>query len=541
MSDESSLKLFNKTVVQEPSSGVFLLTGIRQLLRVLDIGLVVPELVACDGECIAQFTEASLPTLQSIQGYPVVPVLLELKTDVNSGNNVYPASAIKAIHFESTDALEDYQARGFQNVPNGLFDFSVIAALFEQGQGDESTAILAKMDRKGLKEHYRRHDVFAGLLRICILQSEKAAPLREQLELAASKSRDDDISGLFDAWVQTCIADDLLNAADAALLTSYLQELSERDIDEGWSSIEVLEALADRIPDASKTLESFQKWYQYSKAVISNEKELLNLTDEGDIGLRAMLLHLLNPDVEAVERMAQRDPAPGPKVLAMATTLAATRLGFAPLDAADKQSFPGAYYLVSDLVAAFINRQPFDLGALEQTETSEGAITLNWHGELVNQFSAIQSVENEAEEGIQESPQTYLSLSDIEAVAKGLEGVGTAEIDDGQLILSLTRAAVKPLPKQATFSLILSGQVVLFTSRLLDLSVKSQKAKLTGKRMMAALIYQTGQGRDFRFNTIDGDHFSAQISLPEPIDQSGLQTALQRLFDCHTWMKTTIK
>ena len=541
MSDNANLELFNEPMnknLQDPS---YLLTGVRQLLRMLDIGLIVPELVACIGERIALFDQNTLLTLQSIEGYPNVPVLLELQTNAPVNIKVYPASTVKTIHFATVDALEDYRARVFQNVPNGLFNFSVTPDLFKHGEGRESKAQLNKIDRGALKECYRRHDVLAGLLRAFIITAVKPNELKSLLELMASYSQANDVSAAFNCWVQSCIANDILKADDTGLLSNYLQVLSERDIDEGWSSAEVLEALVGRLPETIVNLDSFQTWYRYSKAVISNEKELITLTDEGDVNLRALLLHLLNPDSDAIERMAQRDPAPGPRVLAMAAMLAATRLGFAPLDASDKQAFPGAYFLVSDLVAAFINSHPFDLSPMQQENESAGRITLNWRGELVNHFVATHEHEVESTDGIQEHPPSYFSLTDIGQMATELNEVESVIINNGELTLTLTMLAAKPLPKHATFSVRQSEQVVFFYSRLLDLSVKSQKAKLTGKRAQAALSYQTNQGNDFRFNIVEGDYLSAQVQLMSPVDQQVLHATLKRLLDCHTWMKTTIK
>lgn len=541
MSDESNLGLFHEQVEEQPPAPIYLLTGTRQLLRLLDIGLIVPELVACNERKIFTVGKEGLSKLDAVKGYPAVPVILELKVDSADDWVVHPASAIQEIHFAKADDLEDYQARGFQNVPNGLFTFTISPKLFVPRDGPQTSACLSKIDRGELKENYRRYDVLAGLLWSYIAQSRDSSTVEVFLKSTADLSQVDDISAAFDNWVQSCIDSGLLNTDEGILLTSYLQLFSEQDIDEGWASAAMLEALAERLPESVKRLQTFQKWYRYCKNVIGNQKEIVTLTDEGDVSLRAILLHLLNPDSEAIERMALRDPAPGPRVLSIAASLAAARLGFAPLDASSKETFPGAYYLVSDLVAAFINKQIFELGSLQQATESAGSTILNWRGGLVNRFSASPTVATDTDSGIQEPTPPSFELTDIEQLTNSLHDVESVAISDGELKVTLTKVAAKPLPKQAAFSIMLSDDAAHFSSRLLNLSVKSQKAKLTGKRTLAALLYQTEQGKNFQFNTVEDDCFSAQVELAGPVDQQALQQALRSLLDCHAWMKTTIK
>jgi hypothetical protein len=240
--------------------------------------------------------------------------------------------------------------------------------------------------------------------------------------------------------------------------------------------------------------------------------------------------------------MGQRSPAPGAKVLAIAGALAGARLGFSPSDAAAKNAYPGAYHLISHLIAAFINRKKQDLKPLVIDHGMSLDATMNWHGQLVNNYITSDISDSTQQQIINEEPQSYISLSDIEQIAIKLVEVDSCAINENQLELILTKPAAKPLPKQVTFSINTdSERGFIFNSRLLDLSIKSHKSKLTGKRTLAALVYQTEQGSTFRFETKEEEHFSAQIILTQEISQQTMQTALKRLLDCHTWMKTTIK
>jgi hypothetical protein len=542
MTDDSTPDMFNAGVVEKSLDPVYLLTSVRQLLRILDIGLVVPELVACIEDAIAVFSTEQLPALNTLEGYPAVPVLLELKFGTTKPKSVYPASTIKTIHFASQGELEDYHARGFENVPNALFNFEVTPAIFDERSQASLEASLPKIDRSALRQNYRQYDVLAGLLWNTIAQAEDTDEVTSLLQSLVSHSVTDDVAGALSSWVQHKADTGNLPFEDTGLMVTYLHLLGERDIDEGWASAEVLEELASQASASVADSEVFQKWYRYSKAVINNDKELRTLTDDGDVLLRAILLHLLNPDAEAIERIALRDPAPGIKVLSMARTLAATRLGFAPLNAAGKLEQPGAFWLVSDLIAAFINKNVFELNELSVDVQPGAGSLIRWHEQVVGTYTEHKPLMNTNEVVDHEVMPSYLSLTELQSMIEGLDTVESTKINEGLLTLVLTKAIAKPLPRQAAFTVSIQGeQRVIFTSQLLDLSMKSHKSKLTGKRTLAALVYQTEQGTNFRFEAQEEKCFSAKITLPHEFNQQSLKFALQKLLDCHVWMKTTIK
>lgn len=542
MTDDSTPDMFNEGVVKKPLSSVYLLTSVRQLVRILDIGLVVPELVTCIDDVIATFSIEQLPALNTIEGYPAVPVLLELKIGATKPQSAYPASTIKAIHFSTRDELEDYQARGFENVPNALFTFEVTPALFDKDPQANVAALLPKIDRSVLRQNYRQYDVLAGLLWDSITQAVGAEEVGSLLQSLVSYSVTDDVPAALNSWIRYEAEAGNLSIEDSGLMSTYLHLLGERDIDEGWVSADVLEELASRVLAPVADSESFQTWYRYTKAVINNEKELSTLTDDGDVLLRAILLHILNPEIDAIERMATRDPAPGIKVLKMAKTLAATRLGFAPLNAESKAECPGAFWLVSDLMAAFINKQPFSLANLIKTDVSEKRADLHWDHMLVNSYESL-SLAGESgfdiSREVREPESNVASLSDLKQLAEALDGIQSADNVDGVLTLQLTKSKCKNIPKQAAFHIVQrENGLPLFSSRLLDLTMPSHNAKLTGKRLSAAFIYQTEEGKDFRFELVPEKAFNAEITLAENVSDVELQTVFQRLMDAHAWMKT---
>jgi hypothetical protein len=542
MADHTTQDMFGESASIGEFDSAYILTSVRQLLRILDIGLIVPELVAEIEGNVAIFNAKNLPALWAIGGYPPVAVLLELKPGANKLQSVYPASCIKTIHFSSKDQLEDYKARGFENVPNSLFTFAVTPSLFEKDVQSNIAASLPKLDRKVLLQNYRQYDVLAGILWNTIARANEAEELLSLIQGIAAGAEAGDIPAALNFWIGQESKAAGLSLDDRGLFGVYLFLLSERDTTEGWVPADELGALVAKLPSSIADSEHFRKWYRYSKAVISNEKELGTLTDDGDVLMRAILLHLLNPDAESIERMAMRDSAPGPNVVDMALSLAAARSGFAALRAELKLERPGAFWLISEITAAFINKTSFEINELRiDGEPSLGS-SLLWHDELVGKLPApTQHKIDDEVDGIQEKSPVYLLLSDVQQIALKLKEVESASIAEGLLTLVLTKEVSQPLPKQAVFTIKLQWEWgAVLSCCLLDLAMSSHKAKMTAKRMHAALAYQTEQGIDFRFEMLEEKHFLAQIIMSQQVNEGSLKVALLRLIDCHVWMKEKI-
>lgn len=542
MADDTTMDMFGESEGKGELGPSYILTGVRQLLRILDIGLIVPELVSEFEGKIVIFNAKNLPTLWAIDGYPSVPVLLELKLGDNKLQSVYPASCIKTIHFSSKDHLEDYKARGFENVANSLFTFEVTPSLFEKGIQSNAAASLPKLDRKVLFLNYRQYDVLAGILWNSIVLANKAEEFLSLIRGIGACTEVGDVAVALNFWIETKSKAAGLSLEDGGLFGTYLLLLGESDTTEGWVPADVLAALVAKLSSTIADSEHFQKWYQYSKAVITNKKELGTLTDDGDVLMRAILLHLLNPDAESIERMAMRDPAPGPNVINVALSLAAARSGFAALRAELKIERPGAFWLISDIAAAFINKTSFEFDELRVDVEPNLGFSLLWHDKLVGKLPApVKEKIDDEVDGIQEQIPVYLLLPDVQQTALKLKEIESASIEEGLLTLVLTKEVAQPLPKQAVFTIRLKGEwAAVLSSCLLDLSINSHKAKLTAKRMHAALAYQTEQGIDFRFEMQEEKHFSAQIIMSQQVNEESLKVALLRLTDCHVWLKGKI-
>ena len=112
----------------EPVSVNYILTSKRYLLRMLDIGLITPELTVCnkDGQ-FAVVASDRLADFQKMKSYPVGPVLIQLRKQAGFQNQVISATEIECIHFPTEDDRDDYLSRQFENVPNELFEFKIIS------------------------------------------------------------------------------------------------------------------------------------------------------------------------------------------------------------------------------------------------------------------------------------------------------------------------------------------------------------------------------------------------------------------------------
>ena len=121
-------------------------------------------------------------------------------------------------------------------------------------------------------------------------------------------------------------------------------------------------------------------------------------------------------------------------------------------------------------------------------------------------------------------------------------------IENDQLIIILTKEESSNLfRKKHYFSLSLEQEPVSqikMKSCLLGLHVGSQAKRLNERgRLQDAFRYQTEEQADFRFEYKPEECFSAVISIPATmlITDELLLSVLNRLIDCHIWLKEPVK
>ncbi|WP_156826554.1 hypothetical protein [Marinobacterium rhizophilum] len=548
MVDQLKINVSNNDSLNESNMSHYILTGSRNLLRILDVGLIVPELVATtiDGN-IFKISPSELSSIKNIDGYPKVPVLLEINGNTCE-DNYLPVSSIKAVHFNNSEAVHDFTSRGFENLPLGLFSILASPDLFIDGYSLSKPVRLSKIDREGLKERYRHIDVYAGGVFWLISNVSTVAKLKDLFERLSKIVKPDQICEL--------LLDESIGMSGGsesdysyAAYNSYLNLLGEHDLDEGWVRLDLITELESRLTEDTKSSEVIRGWFDYSKKVISHERELQKLTDENQIILRAILLHLLNPDLVSLNRVVESPLKHGALVVKLAKLLAATRIGFAPLTAKDKEEAPGSYFLISDLMAAVLNEARLDSSCLELNyidDVEKPFCQVGWRGFSIANIAIDESKFNaeEIEESVDEYKPGRASIEDFVLAAKSLEKFEEPIYSQEGINLVLKKQFAQGLPRKCIFELrqVNHSGNWMFSTRLLDLSLKSHTAKLTMKRLQAVLIYQTSQSSNFRFELHHKVSFNAcvEVGSKEQAITALIDDAISKLVASHLWMKKTL-
>lgn len=527
---------------EEPSSSNYILTSKRYLLRILDIGLITPELTACNKNGkFAVVASERLADFQKMEGYPAGPVLIQIKQHTGSQSQVISANEIESIHFPTEDDRDDYLSRQFENVPNELFELKATPALFSGNNGVAIELEFPKLNKQELAEKYRNIDMFAGMFWYYLENESEANNVKGSIAKLLEISLDQLITIASEQVLIPKSTGVTLDDEITPIFTGYLNVIAKYPQDEGWVAKDILESLKYSHA-VSGNSELFIKWWEVSNSIVKNERELIPLTDDKQIVLRAMLLHLLNPEKEAIERMANRGLLLGEKVKLIAHYLAAAREGFAAMSAKHKIEKEGAYFLTSCLIATAINKTNLSLDNLIIANESDTKATLTWNGMMMGRFTVSAPIINEAEAKVEvKDINNGIDLQALVTLFGDIGRVSTAIIEDDYIYIVMDKKSLKPvtLPKHTAFSLKLDKQEIVCNVLLLDLSIASHGKKLTGPKMRAMLEYQTEKGKDFSFNLIPEQSLQASIRLPSSyFDAELAEKTLQQLIDAQMWMKS---
>ncbi|MFV1468253.1 hypothetical protein VBY75_11275 [Idiomarina sp. HB] len=119
-----------------------------------------------------------------------------------------------------------------------------------------------------------------------------------------------------------------VSESDQAIIFSLLPILRDIKFEDGIDPVSLLDKLVFSLEaQASELGEDTLKWAQYVKRAIEGEQEVPALADERDIFKRSVLLFLLRPDIERLEKVKSSSISPGPAVLSIAAFLAGFSLG----------------------------------------------------------------------------------------------------------------------------------------------------------------------------------------------------------------------
>ena len=508
----------------------FILTGRRQISRILDIGLIVPELVGCDNSNNICILDSS--SLYHVKN--VTPILIELKKNEEKTTGVFSVDQILAIHFSSEEEKEDYLNRPFENVPNTLFDLVVSPSLFSEQSEQCNEIYLSKVDRGSLSKKYRKVDVFLGLAWECIIKKGSSYSFsafeKKYTEFNPySDGFGEEVSKLIDLSIGIITDKNI-----AVILSEYFSNIEKYPLESGWPTKSILQDLKDWHEQHQPSSDLFEKWFAVAIAIVNNDRGLPDLNDENQILLRAILLHLINPDKGTTSRLSNNGANIGEKVSLVFEFLNAARIGFSAMSAEEKSTYPGAYFLLSKLAASWVNNA--DHIPLEPTKTmDEGFDVYYWNNQIIGRYkSQIVPIEP-LSTGIDDGGLAYLigGLESLSIVSK----VEISKNDSALLKLNKKEVVDISIPRHSNFTILLAGDCVVFSTCILNFSFASHLKKLTGPRMKSAFKYQGCQERNFRF-VIDDDTFNAEVSVNKSsFNPYKADEMLKVLLDTHVWMK----
>jgi hypothetical protein len=138
---------------------------------------------------------------------------------------------------------------------------------------------------------------------------------------------------------------------DGRLIESTIDVLVRYPLEAGWPATTILEEIYVTVRDELASVtggrwsDELNAWYEHSTAVLEGEKEVRELTDDGSIVRRALLLLLLRGDMDSIEesidrtRKNQSTIRIGTDVGALAMSLAGCRQGLRALDSRYKTNF----------------------------------------------------------------------------------------------------------------------------------------------------------------------------------------------------------
>lgn len=285
---------------------------------------------------------------------------------------VLPVSAIRTIWFPTTEDLEDFQARAFENVPLSKTKFDVDSVLFgiDASITSDAVALLNKSDVKAdAAADWARlsetADRYAGGLTVLVsVFPEELGWLRQLGQALLGKAPRGTAELGLGRFVELVRAsDDSVSPTESeiGILEAAVRLVTSERFKDGWSGRDFIQAVLDLFEPVRadhQEAERLQRWGEVSLDVLANRRDMVPLDDAKSWVLRAILLLMLRRDPDDLVKVRHSSLAPGSRVVAVAGLLAGLHSGFERLSN-DIKCADHLYELVSLWVARSINK---DLG-----------------------------------------------------------------------------------------------------------------------------------------------------------------------------------
>jgi hypothetical protein len=263
-------------------------------------------------------------------------------------NAPLPVSAIKTIYLKSQQAIDDLLLRLTDDIVADRALFGVLATSstievasdYQIEDFVEPENIINFVDRFGgaikslelLASYYTTGVDYAALLsRICV----------EHYGFCSTDSDDPEKIAA-------------ISADDRAIIEALLDVLSKTYPEQGLDQDSVLAEIEEKLrPLEHKYQDGIRTWLDYSRKVVSSEKDVRELDDKGEIIKRGVLLFLLRPELERLRSAPDSSISPGSSVFVVATFLSGFFTGMFRLGSEYKRNFSQYSKFSENLLDAF--------------------------------------------------------------------------------------------------------------------------------------------------------------------------------------------
>jgi hypothetical protein len=407
-----------------------------------------------------------------------------LQLDQNcSAKPAYSFSQLEGVFFSSSDALEQFLDRSYDNYDVNTLNCIVVAK--QRAELDESSVHiqLAVPVAPTPKPALVPNDGAIALLYEKV--TSESSSVAELQDLFADKHDSEElVLSLFDQTV-------LAKTDEVEILKAFIKLCYENSLDVGWNPSTVLQDLHNRVSEEIRVEEKFQIWEKKANDLFSGSAELtIPLDDEGSAILRAIILVLLNPEMDNLVGIKQNfGDRIGTKVFRTARKLVLLRAGYSLFTHEERAKLGEAREFAQDLNAALYNNELFNFLFSED--------------EVVNPPS--QSSKSDHQTEVANIEGAVFDLANVPFISETEE-----QFEDKRVY------AIDGLVPNAGFksSLIKSntGELLLW---LIDRRIDEKKSKYKGKMGLDLIQIQSALPNDYRFEV---DTNGVYLTLPASIN-----------------------
>ena len=385
-------------------------------------------------------------------------------------NAPLPVSAIKAIYLKSQQAIDDLLLRLTDDIiaDRALFEvldtYPIIEVASDYNIEDfvEPENVINVVDRFGgaiksldqLASPCSSGVDYAALLSLICIQ---------HYGYCSTESNDSDkISAI--------------SADDRAIIEALLDILSKSYPEQGLDQDSVLAEIEEKLqPLDEKYQNGIRRWLDFSRMVVSSEKDVPELDDKGDIIKRGVLLFLLRPDLERLRSAPDSSISPGNSVFLVATFLTGFFTGMLRLGSDYKGTFMQYSKFTQNLLDAFWCSERNDFGLIYESHVVYGT-------SLVLKINGVSLWSRKIEKNI--------TLERVMSVARSTGYELQYDYKEHRLSYEFTfnKGRKQKVYIELIKSLIGGQEIIRFISPCQDLSGSKRKRVLTKPKVIDLLL-----------------------------------------------------